>query len=624
MKKALFSLYMLAVAAAVSVGASAETAGFDPELWELQGASVVEYMGRESLVGFAYLKDVEFENGVIDVDVAVDGRRSYPGINFRIQSARDYERYYMRPHRTCGQYPDVHQYTPTINGIAGWQLYNGNGFTSFGEVPKGEWVHLRIEVHGTQARVFLGDMENPVLEVDELVHGISRGSIGLNGPRDGSAYFSNFSWRVDDGLEFEPPTPNFPPPGVIDGWKVAGPYKLRDIDLEKHPGEQEIGEPVWIDAECATSGLVDIAKYFGRSGREPDVALAKTVIESEGDETIEFKFGYSDAAAVFLNGQLLFAANSSYQYRDRSFLGIIGYFDALYLPLEKGENEILMMVAEGFGGWGFMGQDGKAVYTGKGVKKEWEAEGDFRIPETALYDTERDMIYVTNFDRFAYAPGAGGQSISRLSPEGKIVDPEWIKGLSNPTGMAMMGSTLLVIERKALVEIDVSSGEVMARHPLLTAGFLNDIAVAGEKVFVSDSRAGIVYSFSDGAFEAFIPAGQVSQPNGLHAVAGTLYVGSNGDGTVKAVDITDGTISTFAKLGPGIIDGIESDSSGGILVSHWEGCMYRISTGGEVSRILDTTSPGTNIANFAYDSKRKRVIIPTFSSNSVVSYSLPY
>jgi hypothetical protein len=623
MRKVMLSSIVLAAMAAAPSIASAGTFDFDPELWELQGASVVEHLGRESLVGFAYLKGVEFENGVIDVDVAVDGRRSYPGINFRMKSPRDYERYYMRPHRTCGQYPDVHQYTPVINGIAGWQLYNGNGFTSGGEIPTGEWIHLRIEVRGTQARVFLGDMENPVLEIDELVHGKSRGSVGVNGPRDGTAYFSNFSYRADDGLEFESPPASFPPPGVIKDWKIAGPYKLGEIDLEKHPGKQEIGEPVWIDAECAASGLVDIAKYFGRQGREPDVAFAKATIESEGNETMEFKFGYSDAAALFFNGQLLFAANSSYRYRDPSFLGIAGFFDALYLPLEKGENEILMMVAEGFGGWGFMGQDGKAIYTCEGIEKKWETEKEFRIPETALYDAEREMIYVSNFDRFDFAPGAGKQFISRLTPDGKIIDAEWVKGLSNPTGMAIMGTTLYAIERKALVEIDIASGEVTARHPLPAAGFLNDIAVSGDAVFISDSRAGIVYRYSDGEFELFLSAGQVSDPNGLHAVDGTLYIGNNGDGTVKAVDLADVSIKTFVKLGPGIIDGIESDGSGGLLVSHWEGRLYRVSRAGETSRILDTTSPGVNIANFGYDGKRKRVIIPTFSSNSVVSYSLP-
>jgi hypothetical protein len=618
------TICFLALLAVMSTGAAAEEAAFDPERWEMRGATTLEHMGRECLVGFAYLKDVEFEDGVIEVDVAVDGRRSYPGINFRMQSPRDYERYYLRPHRTCGQYPDVHQYTPVINGIAGWQLYNGEGFTSGGEVPTGEWVHLKVEVKGSQARVFLGDMENPVLEIDELVHGVSRGSIGLNGPRDGSAYFSNFSWRRDDGLEFEKPPVSFSPPGVIEKWKIAGPYGLSDIDLEKHPSEQDIAEPVWIEAECTESGLVDIARYFGRQGREPDVAIAKTLITVEESETMEFKFGYSDAAALFLNGRLLFAANSSYRYRDPSFLGIAGFFDALYLPLEKGENEILMMIAEGFGGWGLMGQDGKAIYTGEGIVREWETDKEFRIPETALFDAERDVIYVSNFDRFDFAPGAGRQAISKLSSGGKIIDARWVKGLSNPTGMAVMGGTLFAVERKALVEIELATGDVTARHPLLAAGFLNDIAVHGEAVFISDSRAGIVYRFSGGSFESFLSGGQLGQPNGLHVNGGTLFIGDNGDGTVKAVDIADGSMETFAALGPGIIDGIESDGSGGLLVSHWEGRLYRVSPEGEVSRILDTTSPGLNIANFGYDGKRKRVIIPTFSSNSVVSYNLPH
>ncbi len=146
MRRILVSSFGLTLVLSLFAAVSASAAGFDPEIWELQGATVVEHLGRECLVGTAFLKGVEFENGVIDVDVAVDGRRSYPGINFRIQSPRDYERYYMRPHRTCGQYPDVHQYTPVINGIAGWQLYNGAGFTTTGEIPSGEWVHLRIEV----------------------------------------------------------------------------------------------------------------------------------------------------------------------------------------------------------------------------------------------------------------------------------------------------------------------------------------------------------------------------------------------------------------------------------------------------------------------------------------------
>jgi sugar lactone lactonase YvrE len=619
-------LVLLPVMAALAIGSTDACAGqvdFDPELWEMQGATVVEHMGRTCLVGTAWLKGVEFGDGVIDVDIAVDGRRSYPGIIFRMESPRDYERYYMRPHRTCGRYPDVHQYVPVMNGIAGWQLYNGEGYTSFGEIPADEWIHVRLEVKGTQARVFAGDMETPVLEIDRLVRGAGIGSLGVNGPRDGSAYFSNFRWRADDSLVFETPPPAFPPPGVIEDWMIRGPYRLSGLDLEEYPSENDLAGPAWIEARPDVRGIVDIAGHFGRQGREPDVAIARTVIESEDGSVMEFKFGYSDAAALFLNGRLLFAANSSYRSRDPSFLGIAGFFDAVYLPLEKGENELLMMVAEGFGGWGFMGQDGKAVYTGEGVEKQWESEGGFRIPETALYDPGTDMIYVSNFDRFAFAPGAGGQAISKLSPDGKLVDIAWAEGLSNPTGMAMKDGKLMAVERKALVEIDVSTGEVTDRYPLMTAGFLNDLAVDGETVFVSDSGAGIVYRFENGSFEVFVAAGQVAQPNGLHVKDGILYIGNNGDGTVRAVDTADGAMTTFASLGPGIIDGIESDGSGDLLVSHWEGKLYSIGPDGEIARILDTTAPGINIANFGYDGKRNRVIIPTFSSNSVVSYGLP-
>ena len=38
--------------------------------------------------------------------------------------------------------------------------------------------------------------------------------------------------------------------------------------------------------------------------------------------------------------------------RDYRFLGSIGYWDRLYLPLVPGENELVLAVSENFGGWG--------------------------------------------------------------------------------------------------------------------------------------------------------------------------------------------------------------------------------------------------------------------------------
>lgn len=66
----------------------------------------------------------------------------------------------------------------------------------------------------------------------------------------------------------------------------------------------------------------------------------------------EIKFGFSDRVRVYLNDRLLYAGYDQYTSRDYRFLGTVGFWDALYLPLKKGRNELWMAVSENFGGWG--------------------------------------------------------------------------------------------------------------------------------------------------------------------------------------------------------------------------------------------------------------------------------
>ena len=118
----------------VMLHAQTDIIGFDSDKWTLQrGSKVVDYLGRKSLRGTATLKDVEFENGIIEVDVAFNGTRCFGGINFRMQSETNFEHFYLRPHKS--KFPDALQYTPVFNGISSWQLYNGTGFTAVAEIP---------------------------------------------------------------------------------------------------------------------------------------------------------------------------------------------------------------------------------------------------------------------------------------------------------------------------------------------------------------------------------------------------------------------------------------------------------------------------------------------------------
>ena len=62
--------------------------------------------------------------------------------------------------------------------------------------------------------------------------------------------------------------------------------------------------------------------------------------------------GFSDRAVVYLNGRALYRGDDTYRSRDYRFLGSIGWYDTVYLPLVEGDNELVVAVSEDFGGWG--------------------------------------------------------------------------------------------------------------------------------------------------------------------------------------------------------------------------------------------------------------------------------
>ncbi|MEE8586513.1 MAG: hypothetical protein V3T83_16855 [Acidobacteriota bacterium] len=73
--------------------------------------------------------------------------------------------------------------------------------------------------------------------------------------------------------------------------------------------------------------------------------------------TRQFNMGYSDEVSVFLNGRLLFSGNDGYSFNIPRRQGLIGLGQGtLYLPLQAGDNELVLAIADGFGGWGVMGQ----------------------------------------------------------------------------------------------------------------------------------------------------------------------------------------------------------------------------------------------------------------------------
>jgi hypothetical protein len=85
------------------------------------------------------------------------------------------------------------------------------------------------------------------------------------------------------------------------------------------------------------------------------LVYARATIESDRDQVKELSLGYSDEVSVFLNDKIMYRGRSAQYFRDPGFLGIIDpENDAVYLPLKKGKNELMLAVSELGGGGGFI------------------------------------------------------------------------------------------------------------------------------------------------------------------------------------------------------------------------------------------------------------------------------
>ncbi len=598
-----------------SAASAAEIIPFDEAHWDLSGAQVVEHLGRTALAGSAVLKGVEFLDGVVEFEMALDGTRDYPGLSFRRQSPGDYEHFYIRPHNSTK--PEALQYAPVWGGVSCWQLYH-EGYIAAAEIPAGRWVPVRLEIKGTQMRVFFDNMEQPALVVTHLQRDPAAGGLALNGSPQGPATrFSNFRVDPDAELHFDPAPETVPPMGLVTRWELSQKFLASQLDRENYPDDELLARIQWTEVTAEPNGLVNISRHVPRSPNgEIDTVFARTTITAEEDGLRQLAFGYSDAVNLFLNGENLFTGSAAYRQRNPSYQGIIGLHDAVYLPLKKGDNELMMMVVETFGGWGLMAQDSDVVFEGEGLTEQWELSRHFKTPESVVYDAGHDVLYVSNFF------SGGNEFISRVSTAGEILDLQWVSGLRMPTGMTVRGDSLFVVDRTGLVEISIDTAQVVNRFPVPGGQFLNDVAFDGQgRAYVSDSRGSTIHRMTDGTFEAWLAGGEISDPNGLCFDGQRLIVGNSGDGSLKAVNLEDKSVTTLASLGHGsIMDGIACDGAGGYVASDFNGRVFRVSAGGETTEILNRTAPGQFCADFAWLPEKGLLVIPSLYDNRVTAY----
>lgn len=335
--------------------------------WQLgPNAKISEYLGRQCLAlqdDTATLKDFEMTDGVIDVDMAGTGARGFYNIFFRIQANGDGESVYLRSHKTG--LDDAQQYSPMFQGTGAWQIYNGPGFTGAVDIPRDMWFHVRLVITGAQAKLYVSNMEVPSLVVNDLKSGVRTGGVGFTG-----VSISNVEIRRMPPAMWERHEPAMPV-ATLTRWSLSPSMLALEHDLERPLSKREAGSMSWQEVSAEAPGFVVISRYrkapdilptFARdfSRRlEPQKGMqlvyARTTIVSDRDQVKKLNIGYSDDVSLFLNDRILFRGRSAQRFRDPGFLGIVNAEnDAVYLPLKKGRNELVLAVSELTGGWGFI------------------------------------------------------------------------------------------------------------------------------------------------------------------------------------------------------------------------------------------------------------------------------
>lgn len=222
----------------------------------------------------------------------------------------------------------------------------------------------------------------------------------------------------------------------------------------------------------------------------------------------------------------------------------------------------------------------------KSLEFKWKLDG-FDRPESLHPNANHSEIYVSNVNGDSRAKDGNGY-ISRVSLNGELIEKEWIKGLNGPKGFTVKGNTLYIADIDELVMVDVNSAKIIKRIAVQDAGFLNDVNIIGDKVFISDTGKDtlLVYTEENGV-EVFLSGEDVKAPNGLLPHNGKLLVTRMRTGELLSIDPETKNIDV---VGNGVVsgDGIGVLADGSYIITSFTGEIYHIKSLTETDQLLDS------------------------------------
>lgn len=264
---------------------------------------------------------------------------------------------------------------------------------------------------------------------------------------------------------------------------------------------------------------------------------------------------------------------------------------------------------------------------GAELTESWRLEG-LQTPESVIYDAANDRIIIGNMVAMGAEAGENGY-LTLVSPDGEMVEEQWVTGLQDPRGMAIVGDRLFVADNMGFHIISLADGSLIETVTMEGAAFPNDVtADADGNVYISDMFGQTIWRYAEGEASIwFGPDEAMTFPNGLLAHDGQIIIGSMGadmgenftfgsPGGLYGVDMDASGITPLeGATGIGAVDGVAVIGDTIIFNDNPAGTIYGWQDG-ETVELANVGAGGADIS--AYDST---VLVPQLQQGALIALS---
>ena len=183
--------------------------------------------------------------------------------------------------------------------------------------------------------------------------------------------------------------------------------------------------------------------------------------------------------------------------------------------------------------------------------------------ESVEYDASQNRFFVSN-----------GSSIIARASNG---DLSFFGSEGATHGMEVLGDHLFVIDGSTIRGFELGTENEVMTLNISSAGFLNGMTNDGvSTLYATDFSGKKIYKIdvsdlSNPSSEVIV-SNTISTPNGIifdGANNRLIFVNWGNNAPIKAVDLSDNSVSTILTTSVGNIDGIDDDNDGNYYIAYW-------------------------------------------------------